>query len=74
MAQGQGKSSFETGTNPLAVVCIQLAGSAGARPMELVGVGGVEGQQNWDVVVITGKDGSCVLEPLLTVGISLAEK
>lgn len=49
MAQGQGKSSFETGTNPLAVVCIQLAGSAGASPMELVGVGGVEGQQNWDV-------------------------
>lgn len=40
MAQGQGKSSFETGTNPLAVVCIQLAGSAGARPMELVGVEG----------------------------------
>lgn len=68
MAGGQGKSSFEAGTSPVEVVCIQLlAGSAGAHPMELTVPGRKKGQQNWDCGG-DNKDGSCVLEPLLNRG------
>lgn len=36
MAEGQGRSPFETGTSPVVVVCIQLlAGSPRAHPLEL---------------------------------------
>lgn len=73
MAWGQGTSSFETGTNPVAVVCLQLAGSAGAYPEELTVPGGERFSKGWDVGN-DNRDSAWVLEPLLTVGESLAEK
>lgn len=48
MAEGQGRSPFETGTSPVVVVCIQLlAGSARSHPLELTVPGGRVSKTDW---------------------------
>lgn len=48
MAEGQGRSPFETGTSPVVVVCIQLlAGSARSHPLELTVPGDRVSKTDW---------------------------